>query len=527
MINPETAQIEDTISIGNWTSRLAVSQDGQYLYVSLLKATFPYDSLGTIDRYRIQDHSLDLQIALGQYTGGNILRDAQAMVALPGQPSSVLIATTDHRLTVFDGSVPRTGTAALNVSSLYVRPSDGAIFGVGDRQLGFGNPQMFWFSVSANGVSLLRSVPVDPNWEGAVTWNGNLATNTNTFATNVFDLNAGVTLGRVPLPQPTGSSGACVLSTDAAGTSAIVYQYVFRGQGSSTTLVQYSLANFRQTASAEVTGLEPDSLSISNLCSPAWTWGVDGILIRGYSGLLFLHTSGLNPLNPSPIPTPTQDASGVIHLALPANGLAYDSGRNLLWASVPGTAAAAGNSVVSIDPSTGNVIDTIYAGSEPGVLALSGDGSHLFATLGGAPAVALIDLSAKQSSSFSVLDADGSLYWLPVGVASIAAQGNSAIAVRTASGGANSSVVAYDAGVPRKNRFDSGTGANLFSQYVQTIFPGDTPNAFYAADVAQHYGDGSHEVYRLTVDSTGVQLDLPLRSAPGTTLLRSRRMAKL
>ena len=35
MINPETAQIEDTIPIGSWANRIAVSGDGQYLYVAL------------------------------------------------------------------------------------------------------------------------------------------------------------------------------------------------------------------------------------------------------------------------------------------------------------------------------------------------------------------------------------------------------------------------------------------------------------------------------------------------------------
>jgi DNA-binding beta-propeller fold protein YncE len=97
----------------------------------------------------------------------------------------------------------------------------------------------------------------------------------------------------------------------------------------------------------------------------------------------------LAALTPTALPSPTVDASGVIHLPLPANGLVYDSQRNVFWASVPGNSGSAGNSVVSIDPGTGKVIDTIFAGSEPGVLALSGDGSHLFATLGGAPAPSL------------------------------------------------------------------------------------------------------------------------------------------
>jgi hypothetical protein len=66
IINPETAQVENTIPIGNRADQIAVSADGQYLYVSIDNAVFPYSSLGTINRYQIQSQFLDLQISLGE-----------------------------------------------------------------------------------------------------------------------------------------------------------------------------------------------------------------------------------------------------------------------------------------------------------------------------------------------------------------------------------------------------------------------------------------------------------------------------
>lgn len=514
MINPETAQVEDTISVGSPADQIAVSDDGQYLYVAL--GTYP-QSLGVVNRYQIANHSLDLQIALGMDTGGGLQRTVQAMVVLPGQPSSVLIATDDQQLMVFDNTAPRAGVAAVSVSSLYVRPSDGAIFGVGDNgQFPFADPQVYWFSVSSSGVAFTRSVPVDPNWEnGTVTWNGSLITNRNPFNASVFDLNAGATIGHLPLPQTTGSSGACALATDATGSSEIVYQYAYQFQAGTASLLQYSLANLHPTASANITGLPQNYISLSSLCAPVVTWGTDGLLINegddNASVLIFLHASGLAPLSPAPIPTPTQDASRVIHLALPANGLAYDSVRNLLWASIPGNAGAAGNAVVSIDPGTGKVIDSIYVGSEPGALAISADGSHLFATLAGAPAIASVDLAAKQSSSFSVLDTSSSLYWLAVGGAGISGQSNSVIALRTTLG-SNSSVIVYDSGIARANTFNSGQGGTLYTNWVQTIFPADVSNTFYAADTDLSYENATHAVYRLIVDSNGVELDTQLNS---------------
>jgi DNA-binding beta-propeller fold protein YncE len=152
MINPETATIEDTIPITNVAGQIAVSDDGQFLYVAL-ETAFASSSLGMISRYSIQSHSLDLQIPLGTY-GEGAERGVQAIVVLAGQPSSVLVATSDHQVTVFDNAVARSQVAPLGLNSLYVRPSDGAIFGVGDNaQFALGTPQVYWFSVNAAGVS--------------------------------------------------------------------------------------------------------------------------------------------------------------------------------------------------------------------------------------------------------------------------------------------------------------------------------------------------------------------------------------
>jgi hypothetical protein len=543
MINPETAQIEDTIQIGSPSNRLAVSDDGQYLYVALGSDLF--GSLGIVNRYQIQTHFLVAQIALGQATVGNTPRNVRAMVVLPGQPLSLLVASSDRRLAVLDGSVPRPGTLTLSVSSLYVR-SDGTIFGIADdRQYPETHPQVFQFTAGSAGVAVAKSVPVDHQMSNGstVTWNGNLVVSRNPFASYVFDLSAVATIGRIPTPQVPGDSGICFLATDASGASAMAYQYHYgsQSQPNITRLMQYSLADLRPTAGVDLTGIPNYDNAVAGLCGQALTWGTDGILVLGDGNeLFFFHAAGLIPLAPAPIPSPIQDATGLIRLALPANGLVYDSGRNLLWASIPGNAVAAGNRVVSIDPGTGNVVDTIFAGSEPGALALSADGSHLFAALGGAPEIASIDLSTKKSSTFSVLDAnylnpiemifsdteprssapsaDGSVpgastspYWSAIGLSAIAGQSNSVIAVRTASGlFPQSSVVVYDAGVARRNTFNSGTYS--YSQYAQTIFPADSANTFYAADLYLHASDGSHRVWRLIVDSTGVRLDTELNN---------------
>lgn len=506
VIDPEAEQIVDTIPIGALLDQIALSDDGKYLYASLW-------GKATIQRVRVQDHSLEASISLGVDTGGSSLRLLRAMIVLPAQPLSLLVATDDRRLAVLDGSVPRSVTANLAVSALYVRASDGAIFGIADDGT-YPNvhDQVFQFAVSATGVGITKAVPVSHEWrnETLLTWNRNLVVSRSVFESYVYDLATGTTIGRLPLPGLTSSGEqGCLVATDPSGSSAIAYQFNRQYPSSISRLVQYSLPNLRPIASIDLPA--PDN-GVLGLCGKAATWGADGILVAGPESLYFLHTSGMTPLPAPTVPTPVTDSNGAIHLGLAANGLVFDAGRNLVWASVPGISPN-GNSVVSIDPATGSIVDRIDAGSEPGPLALSSDGSHLFAALAGAPAIESIDLTAKQGSAFSVLNVVNSPYYLATVLAPVAGAGDSVAAVRIGSGldTESNSVIAYDSGIARKNTIDHGTNDDIYQNF-QVIFSADAPNLYYAVDSALHFGDGTHSVYRLILDSNGFKTDTQLNS---------------
>lgn len=66
-----------------------------------------------------------------------------------------------------------------------------------------------------------------------------------------------------------------------------------------------------------------------------------------------------------------------------ANDIVWDPQHKLIYASVPGSAAQNANSVVAIDPATGLVTKSVYAGSEPDLLAISDDGQFLYVALDG------------------------------------------------------------------------------------------------------------------------------------------------
>jgi hypothetical protein len=107
------------------------------------------------------------------------------------------------------------------------------------------------------------------------------------------------------------------------------------------------------------------------------------------------------PVTVSSTPDGTARDVGIVH-----NSLVYDSGRNVYYASVPGSVIGAGNSIATIDPATGQVAHSAPIGSEPNALAISADGSALYVGLDGSGEVARLALPslAPQGRARLIVD---------------------------------------------------------------------------------------------------------------------------
>ena len=70
-----------------------------------------------------------------------------------------------------------------------------------------------------------------------------------------------------------------------------------------------------------------------------------------------------------------------------ANDLIFDPLHHVILLSVPSTAAAHGNTISALDPASETIISSQFAGSEPGILALSDNSQFLYAGLNGAAKV--------------------------------------------------------------------------------------------------------------------------------------------
>jgi hypothetical protein len=86
---------------------------------------------------------------------------------------------------------------------------------------------------------------------------------------------------------------------------------------------------------------------------------------------------------------------------LTANHMLYDPYTRLLYASVASSATqVTGNSVVTVDPVTGNLGTPVNVGSQPSSMALTQDGNYLYVNETGANAVGRVN-TANQKLEFS------------------------------------------------------------------------------------------------------------------------------
>ena len=85
----------------------------------------------------------------------------------------------------------------------------------------------------------------------------------------------------------------------------------------------------------------------------------------------------------------------VLHLT--TNDLVFNPLDKLIYASVPSNEIGFGNSITALDPASGTFGASVFVGSEPTRLAISSDGSFIYAGLNGAAAIRRFDPSTHTA----------------------------------------------------------------------------------------------------------------------------------
>ncbi len=183
-------------------------------------------------------------------------------------------------------------------------------------------------------------------------------------------------------------------------------------------------------------------------------------------------------------------SSFAVYVPLASNALFYEPITDRLYASLPSTVGANGNSLAHIDPATGDIVKATFVGSEPGTIAASDDGSFLYVGLTGADAVRRFNLASEAAEiQFSVGAGVSSSNYVAASLAVLPGAAHT-LAVAKSNATDPTEVVIFDDGVAR---------ANSVSIASPTVFLGFDSSATTLYATASTVG-----LERLTVAVDGV-----------------------
>ncbi len=247
-------------------------------------------------------------------------------------------------------------------------------------------------TVGAAGAQLTA---IGANFTSAATvlWDGKALTTTFVSATQLAAVVpasylSAVGSANITVQDTNGTTGAMTLTISAPVPSISSINPTQTTAGGLPFTLQVTGANFLSGATIQFNGvalpttlLGTTSLSATVPSSAVMTAGsvpVNVLTPGSGTGPLTSNTVQFT-INPLP--------AGSFVVPVTANDIAADPVRNVIYASVPSTAATYGNSIVTIDASTGTVLGSVFAGSEPNRIAVSDDGQFLYVALDGSSSV--------------------------------------------------------------------------------------------------------------------------------------------
>jgi Calx-beta domain len=486
-IDPATGIVESSTFIGSEPNKLALSDDGHNLYVSL-------DGSAAVRRFDVQTNTPGLQFTLGQdsFFGRFLVGD---FAVAPGNPDLLAVArsssSSEGGVAVFDNGVRRTNVAS-NSNFLAFSASASKLYGTS-----FSGLQTM--TVDASGVTAGSSSSLAANARikfsnGLIFSSAGQVINPDTNALLGTFSNAN-TVAFVP---DTANGRAYYLTSDQFGSGNFV-------------LKAFDINTFLLLGTLSIPGATGTPTSLLR-------WGPNGLAFRTSTNQLFIIQTSLIPsaepiptptpvVSPTPTPSPTPVASFIRQMALSTNDLVYNQGTQQLYASVPSSEGSSGNSIAEIDPAMGAITSQVFVGSEPTQLAPSDDGSTLYVGLDGAASIRSYNILTHTAGTQYSVGRDS--FTGPYSFSDIAVSPGNPLVVAVA----------------RQNRFNSPSeaGVAVFDNGVQRAKtgPGHIDGADFLAFGSSSvlYGNSFQGVTTMTIDNTGVTVTGTTRFNVGNSLI--------
>lgn len=210
-------------------------------------------------------------------------------------------------------------------------------------------------------------------------------------------------------------------------------------------------------------------------------------------------------VNPSPGGGTSPSASATVYLSIPqtTGDIKYDSTKGLLYATVPASAATNPNSLLVLNPQTGDIIKTISFDNNPDRLALSDDNTVLYMGLDRTGQVIKLSTRSWEVLGTIQLPAD-SFFGQTVAQSMAVIPGHSESVVValafTMVTPESAGVIVYDGSKPRPNSIPAWTNfPNISADYIS--FLGSDTSIVYGSDAEVGYA-----FYRFNLDASGITL---------------------
>lgn len=177
------------------------------------------------------------------------------------------------------------------------------------------------------------------------------------------------------------------------------------------------------------------------------------------------------------------------------NDLVYDAVTNKIYASIPSSNGANGNSIGVINPNNYTLENTVFIGSEPSVLAISDDGHYIYSGFNGSSTARRFDVTTQSADIQFSLGSDSSTGSYYVEDIEVMPGQSTTIAISRKNSGftpRHESVVIYDNNVMRPTVTPDHTGSNRIE--------------FTSSNTLIGYNNETTEfgIRKLVVDSNGV-----------------------
>jgi hypothetical protein len=438
-VDPSTISLGSPVFVGSEPGRMALSDNGQYIYVGL-------NGSGAMRRYDVAAHAPDLLFDLGGGLAGDIS-------VMPGNSHAVAVSRFDPGLSpsflginIYDDGVRRPVTAgffnSVGAGSIEFSPSSSIIYGSGDGRLQR-------ISVSPAGLTVVRSAELP---SGDLKLDGGLL-----YAPTgqVIDPESERVIGTYDLQQP-GFVGTVKLVCPDPVFDRVYFVVV---EGGRFVLRVYQKSDFQLLGKIDVANSFGFATSLIR-------WGTHGLAFRNEEKVFLIQT----PLIPSPAPfpspmpspTPTPAATplptpapGELRIiSLAANDLVVEPRSQTLYASVSASGAERANTITPVSPDSGALGESVAVGGEPNKMAISEDGRTIYVGLDGANAVRRYDVDAHAAGlQFNIKPADATSQYRASDLAVLPGHPESVAVARMSkevnAGTITGTVVAYDDGIAR------------------------------------------------------------------------------